>query len=137
MDTTGKKKNGRQSLRNVRLSLSFKTSQSAKFCYEYQFSFILKLELITMKKISHLDSLSKKDWGQFWNGPFSMALFLPNKELFTNFVMFNHAWKHEEDRWNYFQCHTKPNLRVATILAWYWWLCYLVNWKITSFSYSS
>ena len=22
-----------------------------------------------------------------------MALFLPNKELFTNFVMFNHAWK--------------------------------------------
>ena len=27
-----------------------------------------------------------------------MALFLPNEELFTNFVMFNHAWKHEEDR---------------------------------------
>ena len=25
-----------------------------------------------------------------------MALFLPNKELLTNFVMFNHAWKHEE-----------------------------------------
>ena len=66
-----------------------------------------------------------------------MALFLPNKELFTNFVMFNHAWKHEEDRWNYFQCHTKLNLRVATILAWFWWLCYHVNWKITSFSYSS
>ena len=46
-----------------------------------------------------------------------MALFLPNKELFTNFVMFNHALKHEEDRRNYFQCHTKLNLRVATILA--------------------
>ena len=27
-----------------------------------------------------------------------MALFLPNKELFTNLVMFNHALKHEEDR---------------------------------------
>ena len=27
-----------------------------------------------------------------------MALFLPN--LFTNFVMFNHAWKHEGARWN-------------------------------------
>ena len=45
-----------------------------------------------------------------------MASFLPNKELFTNFVRFNHAWKHEEDSWNYFQCHTKPNLQVATIL---------------------
>ena len=51
-----------------------------------------------------------------------MALLLPNKELFTNFVLLNHAWKHEEDRWTYFQCHTKPNLRVATILAWFWWL---------------
>ena len=66
-----------------------------------------------------------------------MALFLPNKEFFPNFVMFNHAWKYEEDRWNYFQYHTKPNLRVATILAWFWWLRYHVNWKITSFSYSS
>ena len=46
-----------------------------------------------------------------------MGLFLPNKELFTNFLKFNHAWKHEEDRWNYFQCYTKPNLWVATILA--------------------
>ena len=35
-----------------------------------------------------------------------MALFLPNKELFTKFVKFNHAGKQEEDRWNYFQCHT-------------------------------
>ena len=66
-----------------------------------------------------------------------MALFLPNQELFTNFVMFNHAWKHKEDRWNYFQCHTKLNLQVAPILVWFWWLCYHVNWKITSFSYSS
>ena len=64
-----------------------------------------------------------------------MALFLTNKELFTNFVMFNLAWKHEEDRWNYF--HTKPNLWVVTILAWCRWLCYHVNWKIISFSYSS
>ena len=65
---------------------------------------------------------------------FEWFYFSPNKELFTNFVMFNHAWRHEEDRWNHFQCHTKPNLRVATILAWFWWLCYHVNWKITSFS---
>ena len=27
-----------------------------------------------------------------------MALFLPNKELFTNFVMFNQAWKHESKK---------------------------------------
>ena len=59
-----------------------------------------------------------------------MALFLPNKEFFTNFVVFNHALKHEDDRWNYFQCHTKLNLRVATILAWFSWLCYHVNWKL-------
>ena len=26
------------------------------------------------------------------------GLFVPNKGLFTKFVMFNHAWKHEEDR---------------------------------------
>ena len=31
-----------------------------------------------------------------------MALFLPNKELFTNFVVFNYLLKHEDDRWNYF-----------------------------------
>ena len=38
--------------------------------------------------------------------------------------LFNHAWwKGEEDRWNYFQRYTKPNLRVAAILAWFWWLC--------------
>ena len=61
-----------------------------------------------------------------------MALFLPNKGLFTNFVMFNHAWKQREDRWSYFECHTKPYLRVATILAWFWWLCSYVNWKFYS-----
>ena len=38
--------------------------------------------------------------------------------------LFNHAWwKGKEDRWNYFQCYTNPNLRVAAILAWFWWLC--------------
>ena len=67
----------------------------------------------------------------------SVALFLPNKGLFTNFVIFNHAWKQEEDSWNDLHCHTKPNSRVATILAWFWWLCHHVNWKLTSFSYSS
>ena len=73
------------------------------------------------------------------DSPFAilMASFLPNKDLFTNFVMFNHAWKHEEDRWTYFHCHTKLNLRGATIFAWFWWLCDHVNRKITSFSYSS
>ena len=39
-------------------------------CYEYQFSFILKLEIITITKISHLDSLWKRDRGELGNGLF-------------------------------------------------------------------
>ena len=35
----------------------FQSEAKCKDCYENQFSFILKLELITMTKISHLDSL--------------------------------------------------------------------------------
>ena len=49
----------------IHFSLHFKASL---LCYEYQFSFILKLELITTTKISHLDSLSKRDWGELGNG---------------------------------------------------------------------
>ena len=37
-------------------------------CYDYQFSFILKLELITITKIWHLDSLWKRDWGELRRG---------------------------------------------------------------------
>ena len=37
-------------------------------CYDYQFSFILKLELITITKIWQLDSLWKRDWGEFRRG---------------------------------------------------------------------
>ena len=38
------------------------------YCYENQFSFILKLVLIIMTKISHLDSLWKRDQGKLGNG---------------------------------------------------------------------
>ena len=44
------------------------------FCYENQFSCILKLELITITTISHLASLWKRDWEELGNGLFS-ALF--------------------------------------------------------------
>ena len=37
-------------------------------CYENQFSFILKLELIIITKISHLNSLWKRDWGELGHG---------------------------------------------------------------------
>ena len=37
-------------------------------CYENQFSFILKLELTTITKISHWDSLWKRDWGELGSG---------------------------------------------------------------------
>ena len=37
-------------------------------CYENQFSFILKWELISITKISHLDSLWTRHWGELGNG---------------------------------------------------------------------
>ena len=39
-------------------------------CYENQILFILKLDLITITKISHLDSLWERDWGELGNGLF-------------------------------------------------------------------
>ena len=39
-----------------------------RLCYQNQFLFILKLELITITKTSHLDSLWKRDWGELGNG---------------------------------------------------------------------
>ena len=41
-------------------SFYFKARLNAKSCYEYQFSFILKLELITARKISHLVSVFER-----------------------------------------------------------------------------
>ena len=38
-----------------------------------QFSFILKLELISITKISQLDSLWRRDWGQVGSGLFSLS----------------------------------------------------------------
>ena len=43
-------------------------------CYENQFSIILKLELIIITKVSHLDSLWKRDWGELGNGLLSLLL---------------------------------------------------------------
>ena len=53
----------------VHLNLHFKSRLSAKSLYENQFSFIFKLELITIKK---LDSFWKRDWGELGNGPFDL-----------------------------------------------------------------
>ena len=41
-------------------SFYFKARLNAKSCYEYQFSFMLKLELITARKILHLVSLFER-----------------------------------------------------------------------------
>ena len=55
----------------------------------------------------------------------------PGRLVLTNvhwLWLFNHTWwKGEEDRWNYFQCCTKPNGRVAAILARFWWLCMYIE----------
>ena len=50
----------------VHFSLYFKASLS----HEYQFSFILKFEPITVTKISYLGSLWKWDWGELGSGLF-------------------------------------------------------------------
>ena len=50
-------------------------------CYENQFSFILKLELITITKVSHLDSLLRRDLGELGNGLFSTSKY-PLKGFF-------------------------------------------------------
>ena len=55
----------------VHLSLHFKVRLS--LCHENQFSFILKLELIIITKISHLDSLWKRDYGKLGNGQFQLT----------------------------------------------------------------
>ena len=51
-------------------------------CYENQFLFILKLELITITKISHLDSLWKREWRELGNGLFGVF------EKFTSAYLF-------------------------------------------------
>ena len=53
----------------------FQSEAKCEFCYENQFSFILKLELIIITKISHLDSLWKRDWGELGNGLFYCVFF--------------------------------------------------------------
>ena len=55
--------------RNIRFKRPFPSSPQPPFqseakcevCYKNQLSFILKMELITVTKISHLDSLGKRD----------------------------------------------------------------------------
>jgi len=49
---------------------SFESKAKCKVCYENQFSFIMKLELITITKISHLDSPWKRDCRELGNGLF-------------------------------------------------------------------
>jgi len=54
-------------------------------CYENQFSFILKLELITTTTISHLDSLWKRDWGEIGNG-LSFTWYAPTKKTYIDLL---------------------------------------------------
>ena len=49
-----------QAISDVTSASISKRGQVRSLCYEIQFSFILKLELIAIAKISHLDSLWKK-----------------------------------------------------------------------------
>ena len=53
-------------------------------CYENQFSFILKVELITITKISHLDSLWKRDLGELGNGLFNPSKFIQFNSIRQN-----------------------------------------------------
>ena len=51
-----------------------------------KFSFIMKLELITITTISHLDSLSKREWGELGNGLFNGAQTSPVVAYFANII---------------------------------------------------
>ena len=51
----------------------FQSEAKCELCYENQFLFILKLELITITKISHLDSLWKRDWMKTRKWPISLV----------------------------------------------------------------
>ena len=74
----------------VHLSLHFKVRL---WSYENPFSFILKLELITVTKIPHLDSLWKRDWGELEleNGLFRTPLLVDPRPLnFLSLTLHNH-----------------------------------------------
>ena len=73
----------------------FQSEAKCEVCYENQFSFILKLELIIITKISHLDSLWKRDWGELGNGLFStiMTSFTWNFQIFSENQLCFHGWK--------------------------------------------
>ena len=54
----------------------FQSEAKCEVCHENQFSFSLKLELLIITKISHLDSLRKRGWGELRNGLLnSLAMF--------------------------------------------------------------
>ena len=60
----------------------FQSKAKCEVCYENQFSFILKLELIIITKVLHLDSLWKRDWGELGNG--LLGPFLRPRAAFPN-----------------------------------------------------
>ena len=59
-------------------------------CYEYQFSFLLKLELITMTKISQLGSLRKRGWEELGNSLFLTLPSLRESSRELGFSPFSH-----------------------------------------------
>ena len=71
-------------------------------CYENQFSFILKLELIIITKVSHLDSLWKRDWGELGNGLFFLFMV-----IYGNLVRWGYNWNRQ-----------KPSLSCPRLFLW-------------------
>ena len=62
-----------QSLQNRPFPSSSQPPFQSEAKCKNQFSFKLKLELITITKISHLDSFWKRDWGELGNGLLSWS----------------------------------------------------------------
>ena len=94
--------------------------------YKNQFSFIMKLELIIITKISLLDSLWKGDWGELGNGIRKLRRELQRKrhikiELCVKLSLLR----------LFHVDHVVQNRRSAVSLAWYEWFSFKgKEWKI-------
>ena len=74
----------------------FQSEAKCEVFYENQFSFILKFDLITITKISHLDSLGRRDLGELGNGLFiAYNKKLKYTEKLPFYFKFRHIDRHE------------------------------------------
>ena len=100
-------------------------------CYEYQLPFILKLELSTKTKISLLDSLWKRDWGEVRNGLLHSDDDIQEVVIFLQ-MPFNDYWylpRKLNNHWKAFQCLWRDivHVKLSFLLPWFCSSCFQHN----------